>query len=115
MSSIKSIKRLKWINSAEPCRSQVEKTRREKISMFGEGNSFTYIDLALTDEELSLLDRLQFDKISHLGVPAELVIYDGEEHSGEPLSPRDIAIEKNYELSNGIVFILNAMLQKLFL
>ncbi|WP_042282550.1 hypothetical protein [Candidatus Protochlamydia sp. R18] len=36
---------------------------REKISILGQGNSFAYVDFELTNEELSLLDRLQFDKI----------------------------------------------------
>lgn len=43
--------------------SQVEELMREKISNLEQGSSFTYVDLGLSNEDLSLLDRFQFDKM----------------------------------------------------
>src|ERR1700733_13776492 len=49
--------------TAEPTDSKVEETMKDKINMLGQGNSFTYVDLGLANEELYLLDQLKFDKM----------------------------------------------------
>lgn len=36
---------------------------RDKISLLGCGNSFMYVDLKLTDEEIDLIDKVKFDNL----------------------------------------------------
>lgn len=48
---------------AESTKSKVEETMTEKISILGHGNSFTYVDLDLTDQELYLIDKVKFDNL----------------------------------------------------
>lgn len=49
--------------TAEPTKSNVEETMRDKISLLGHGNSFAFVDLELTDQELYLIDKIKFDKL----------------------------------------------------
>jgi len=41
----------------------VEEAMRETISTLGQNNSFAFVDLGLTSEEIALIDRLKFGKI----------------------------------------------------
>src|ERR1700722_8112500 len=41
----------------------IEENMINKISLLGEGNSFTYIDLRLTNTELDLIDQLIFSQL----------------------------------------------------
>lgn len=49
--------------TAESTPSSVEEIMKDKISSLRGGNSFAYIDLELTDQELSLIDKIKFDKL----------------------------------------------------
>ena len=42
----------------------IEIDMREKISLLGSGNSFVYVDLGLTQEELNLIEKLKFDLLA---------------------------------------------------
>lgn len=48
---------------AESTWSKVEEIMREKINILGNGYSFTYVNLDLTDQELYLIDKIKFDSL----------------------------------------------------
>lgn len=47
--------------AAESISSQIEESMQEKIQMLGEGQSFAYVDLELTDADFFLLDKLKIN------------------------------------------------------
>lgn len=48
--------------TAKPCSPRAEAIH-DKISTLGQGTSFTYVDLELTDDEWSLIEKLKFDNL----------------------------------------------------
>jgi hypothetical protein len=48
---------------SEPCQLMVEECMRQKINTLGQNNSFAYIDIGLTKEEIALIDKLKFDHV----------------------------------------------------